>query len=669
MIRNTVLPKDLEKAMMEPARGRLIEHVRQAFRVESSPESMLVTSIHRPAPLLEIRLTPEGQLAVRYPERNGAGAAHLDIQLEKNLSEHNWWSVLQMRTMLIDEAILTWAREENPDGGKELDQDWGWRKQMIRMALSVQDGIRPEAAREQLDRALQTLVDPETFRRAAREKTPVNLGRYNIAAMGASAMRELRSRTPGALAWVMENPREIARPADILEAFREDMIHAGIPENHLADLAALDRTFIRKICAISQASGRKTGEAGLILGAVGRICETWKEEQPQDPGWLEDTAAQLHSMLKRDQQRHWAPRDTILNTLVKILEPQAHQTASAFRSRVGVAQYRLASLGGQEIRRLRRTNPGVICWAMEHVTPEDRIVHPGEIINLVREDMTQLGLEARAWKTFSQTPEALTRSIARNLGRTRTAATFMNAMARCQARPTPGLVRNLEFLKIWDSMQKDAEIPLGLIFRESQRRLQEKPGNRAQDELAQECYQAWDYCRAMNIENRRVGSTTFAGLMKRSREWHRQITWEKLQDEWTRTMKNQNGLHHAWNSLLETPIGLDDLTVVHLGSQRDLFIESREMHHCIHSYTDRCLSGYSRIFSILRGGKKIATGEITREGQSWKATQTRGVLNGEAPREIQQAMDMVAIRYSREWDRNPQHTRWMLAEPACLPGR
>ena len=667
MIKNAGLPQQLQDAMTAPGRDRLLEHIRQAFRIERTQDTMRVTSIHQPHPLVEIRRTPAGHLLVTSSEGTDAWATGEDRILEGRTSDRNWWLTLQQRTLLIDQAILKWVREENTGRQAELHPDWGWHKQVIQMSLSAQDGISQDQAREQINQALHDLADPETLRRAAREKTPVDLDRYNIAAIGADAMRELRSRHPGALAWVMEHPRNIGQPSgpgDILNAFRMGMVRTGVPEEYTPDLAGLNRTFMRKICTMDH----QTGAAGpILLGAMGQACRTWREEQPQDPGWLDHTATRLHRMLKRNGQNHWLTREDLVDALVNILEPGIHRAASAFQSRVGIAQYRLASVGEQEIRRLRRTNPGVITWAMANITPADTINHPGEIVSLVRTDLTQRGLEPRAWKTFSQTPAPLMRALARNWGRTRTAATFLNAMARSQARPAPGLIRNLEFLKIWDSMQKDAEIPLGLLFRESQRRLREDPENRDQRELVQEIHQAWDYCRAMNLRNRRVESRTFAGLMKRSREWHQQVTWEKLKDEWARTVEQQQGLHHAWNSRISTPMVFEDLTVVHLGSQHDLFIESRDMRHCIHSYTDRCLSGYSRIFSVSREGRKVATGEITREGNSWKPTQTRGVMNGEPPPEAHLVMDMVAIRYSRAWDQDPVHTSWMLSEPGLTP--
>ena len=658
-------------------RDRLLELVQQAFQVESRPDSMRVTSAHHPRVLLEIRKSPGGYLSghMGFAEKPVPLAAH-SIILEGSGTVQNWWTIMQPWNRLIDQAILSWEQEE---AGEHPDERFDEHPGAVRRLLDVQQGINQNAAREELDAALNALLDPGVLQRAAREKTPVDLTGYNIAAAGPQVLQTLQKQHAGALHWVLEHPSGTGLPwgdqdalsvQDVLDAFRKDMQANRVPEEYLGDglgdLTGLSTAFMRGICQLDQKAGGN-GAAGLILGAFGNICRTWRTEKRGDSAWLEEAAGRLHHMVKRDRHRYWIPRETVVDALISTLEPQVHRTAQAFLSKVGIPQYRLASLGYEEIRQLRRRNPGVIVWAMEHVTPEAPIQHPGEIIRLVKEDMTRNGLDPRAWRTFSQTPEVLTRALARSCNRPQTAALFLNAMARAQARPTPGLVRNLSFAESWLLMQQEAQIPLGLVFRESQRRLLLKPGDRAQHGLAQETQLAWDYCRAMSLRGRKVESRTFAGLMKRSQEWHRQVTWKKLQEEWEQTMVRQHGLYHAWNSILETPVELGGMTALHLGSQQDLFAESREMHHCVHTYVDRCRSGQSRVFSIMRDGQKIATGEIVQVGNDWKTAQVRGVLNGNPPGEAHHTMDLLAAQYSRAWDQGGQHDTWMLTEPASPP--
>jgi hypothetical protein len=52
---------------------------------------------------------------------------------------------------------------------------------------------------------------------------------------------------------------------------------------------------------------------------------------------------------------------------------------------------------------------------------------------------------------------------------------------------------------------------------------------------------------------------------------------------------------------------------VALDSAQALFAEGQAMHHCVSSYADQCASGESRIYSILRNGKRLSTLQVTAE--------------------------------------------------------
>lgn len=68
----------------------------------------------------------------------------------------------------------------------------------------------------------------------------------------------------------------------------------------------------------------------------------------------------------------------------------------------------------------------------------------------------------------------------------------------------------------------------------------------------------------------------------------------------------------AWSSML--PAGLvheaTGVEVVELTLPEELFLEGRALRHCVDGYSDACYSGRSRIVSLRKGGKSLATAEF-----------------------------------------------------------
>lgn len=70
------------------------------------------------------------------------------------------------------------------------------------------------------------------------------------------------------------------------------------------------------------------------------------------------------------------------------------------------------------------------------------------------------------------------------------------------------------------------------------------------------------------------------------------------------------------------------LQFIALRSGKSLYEDGRSMHHCVGSYSSDVITGKSRIYSIRRGEKRIATMEIALRGQSaWSLKQVCGPCN------------------------------------------
>ena len=104
-------------------------------------------------------------------------------------------------------------------------------------------------------------------------------------------------------------------------------------------------------------------------------------------------------------------------------------------------------------------------------------------------------------------------------------------------------------------------------------------------------------------------------------------------------------------------------------SEHGLYLESKTMHHCVVQYGPSCAKGDTRIFSLLKDGQHLATGEISKNGNSWHSTQTKTFRNHLASQAAQQAMQETAEAYTQAWSQSNrgQSQSWTeIFEPGLL---
>ena len=102
------------------------------------------------------------------------------------------------------------------------------------------------------------------------------------------------------------------------------------------------------------------------------------------------------------------------------------------------------------------------------------------------------------------------------------------------------------------------------------------------------------------------------------------------------------------------------MTAVPLVTQKELHEESIRMGHCVRTYAEYCRTGRSRIFSILRDGENIATGEIREQNGSWESIQVQGRNNRPPEPGAETAMAQIAREYTKSWRDNPHHRDWTI---------
>ena len=86
--------------------------------------------------------------------------------------------------------------------------------------------------------------------------------------------------------------------------------------------------------------------------------------------------------------------------------------------------------------------------------------------------------------------------------------------------------------------------------------------------------------------------------------------------------------------------------VVELTDAVELADEGAAMRHCVGTYASRCLSGNTRIFSIRKDEKRIATARVEKQNEAWKLQELRCYKNGPTTRELEDVGKRLAKRYS-----------------------
>jgi hypothetical protein len=135
-------------------------------------------------------------------------------------------------------------------------------------------------------------------------------------------------------------------------------------------------------------------------------------------------------------------------------------------------------------------------------------------------------------------------------------------------------------------------------------------------------------------------------------EWHEELARASSEKAYLLTHKM------GWNDLIDygdlpRTRTIEEYEIVALQSGAALHAEGADMHHCVASYARNVIRGLSRIFSVRKNGRRVATFEISRSGfllasgeflqlpggrLSHKLIQIKGPYNAEVPQEVEQAI-------------------------------
>ena len=390
------------------------------------------------------------------------------------------------------------------------------------------------------------------------------------------------------------------------------------------------------------------------------------------------------------------------NALARIADPGAWETARRIGGNeagyVTVAEYNRAALGGPHLRELERTNPGAAGWFLaggrDGTGCGAQVGHPGQIISLVRLEMEREGMDHRSWRAAARMPARSMTAIARltpdpcsslrRQGKTDRAAA-LDAVARSGVNPGPAAAGNcmravFAVMSYGDAgPQADgtekgppntavenavrAGALLLRVYAADEQKAQkggkspeggEGPEGGDPDGII-------DYTVHLSRQGKTIRNTTWTGLAKASVRWHREMNRDRILDNWANTTRARGGKILTWNSLTG-PVQDGELEAAPLTDEGMLHQEALAMLHCVFLYGNECARGESRIFSIRQGGAGVATGEIRRERNTWRAHQTRGPRNTPPHDGWERVMEATARAYTRGWRAAPEqqrHRSWL----------
>ena len=357
----------------------------------------------------------------------------------------------------------------------------------------------------------------------------------------------------------------------------------------------------------------------------------------------------------------------VIDGITDLLDQEIWQRTQAIAGKVKVDQYNAVMTLGQHYTALKESNPGAFTWALINMGIQaESILHPGQIIAMAKSSLLEAGLEPAHWKFAATLPiDVMQKIVASHT--TDASIIILNATAKAQAAPTatiaeklantvnqshffhpigprPFIERNKQQLE--SHLNKlNMSTMVFLICRKSLSP-EIKASEENQLQLCDTLASVRDYVNHLTDNGVTLRSTTWGGLLKASDKWHQEENLRYQQDTWDQRLNTLGGAYMAWNSALGE-FHKDGYTITPLTDEKQLHFEALHMNHCVHSYGNQCASGSSRIFSISKQGKPLATSEIRKTRNIWTPLQTRTKDNHKPPNALITLMAQVAQDYQQ----------------------
>ncbi len=419
----------------------------------------------------------------------------------------------------------------------------------------------------------------------------------------------------------------------------------------------------------------ETIEQATIGKAEALVQEQWQKQAKPNarlphPETIRLAVRDYVRTLPPSMQFQYRPDLTIRqihDSILQLIHPEIVELARTFSQspseNVSLAAYNFSAENRPLILELTESNPGAIAWYLLLCQPEPgQLNHPGQVITAARTSMTKAELSPHAWKTAAKLDLKTMLQLIRSLYRPTLTAEALNAIHHAGYSPPWELIHQL--LTPTEAFTREETGAgsricrqnfrqyLTLLLKYLKKQPDAGPAQHLPNPIRNRMHDNADYINHLTGRNQPLQSKTWQGLCKTADRWHQEHRRMLAQQEWEKELARKQGRILSWESALEE-MQLMDHTVTPLTDEKMLFMESKEMSHCVHIYGERCASGDTRIFHIASpvDEHSVATLEIRRNYQSntWQTQQLRSRHNHPVTTRIEELSSMVAALYQEAW--------------------
>jgi hypothetical protein len=321
----------------------------------------------------------------------------------------------------------------------------------------------------------------------------------------------------------------------------------------------------------------------------------------------------------------------------------------------------------EEIRKLEKITPSIIAmwlaWKNSEIHLSDKFCC-FYAYNIVKEvqDLLIVSFSKKYWKLFCKMSITCAYSFAKKVfpqGNTNEDSnsfmwnrTFLNTMIESKSIPRPHVFKHL-LLNYTDYLFPEDKLSVFLraVFIESNKRRRGlKLFWNNEVSLVKDWVSAINYVDYTEAQYK----SPWSWWMRKQEEWHEAIRLNpKLRVGFT-----------EWDTLV-TEFKHESYIIKPLNNSHLLYDEGKIMHHCVGGYSNQCVLGRSRIFSIQDNcGKRLATLEIRLRGGAgsyahgdidksnnfyYDIAQCRGPYNQNVSEEITSISKLIASLYTKEY--------------------
>ena len=131
------------------------------------------------------------------------------------------------------------------------------------------------------------------------------------------------------------------------------------------------------------------------------------------------------------------------NAIRELMDDSAYTRSKNVRGKVPIGRYNRVFRGGEAVQTIQESSPMVGSWIATRRDDASSYAHPGEVMNRVRDDLMEAGLNQSSWKQTSKIDPQTVEYIVRGSVSRPAIAMVFNAMAKYQIKdPSPERIRD-----------------------------------------------------------------------------------------------------------------------------------------------------------------------------------------------------------------------------------